>query len=56
MLEITDLHAGYGNIEAVRGVVLSGRPGRVTLVLGANGAGKTTTLRGDRRAARAGVG
>jgi branched-chain amino acid transport system ATP-binding protein len=45
MLEVTDLHAGYGNIEAVRGVSLSARPGRVTLVLGANGAGKTTTLK-----------
>ena len=45
MLEVTDLHAGYGNIEAVRGVNLSAAAGRVTLVLGANGAGKTTTLK-----------
>ena len=44
MLEVTDLHAGYGNVEAVRGVSLSAQAGRVTLVLGANGAGKTTTL------------
>jgi branched-chain amino acid transport system ATP-binding protein len=45
MLEIQDLHAGYGKISAVRGISLSVRPGSVTLVLGANGAGKTTTLR-----------
>ena len=45
MLEITDLYAGYGQIEAVRGLSLSVDPGRVTLLLGANGAGKSTTLR-----------
>ncbi|MET7392858.1 ABC transporter ATP-binding protein [Dactylosporangium sp. NPDC005572] len=45
MLEINDLHAGYGKVSAVRGISLSVRPGSVTLVLGANGAGKTTTLR-----------
>jgi branched-chain amino acid transport system ATP-binding protein len=45
MLEIEDLHAGYGKVTAVRGISLSVRPGSVTLVLGANGAGKTTTLR-----------
>lgn len=45
MLEVTDLHVSYGAVNAVRGVSLSARPGRITLVLGANGAGKTTTLR-----------
>ncbi|TDO48694.1 branched-chain amino acid transport system ATP-binding protein [Kribbella sp. VKM Ac-2527] len=45
MLEVTDLHVSYGNIEAVRGVGLTVEPERVTLVLGANGAGKSTTLK-----------
>jgi branched-chain amino acid transport system ATP-binding protein len=45
MLEVTDLHVNYGNIEAVRGVGLTVEPDRVTLVLGANGAGKSTTLK-----------
>ncbi len=45
MLEIDDLHVHYGKVAAVRGISLSVKPGRVTLVLGANGAGKTTTLR-----------
>jgi len=45
MLEIDDLHVNYAHVEAVRGVGLTVRPGRVTLVLGANGAGKTTTLK-----------
>jgi branched-chain amino acid transport system ATP-binding protein len=44
MLQITDLHVSYGAIEAVRGVGLEVKPGKVTLVLGANGAGKSTTL------------
>jgi branched-chain amino acid transport system ATP-binding protein len=45
MLEVKDLHASYGHVEAVRGVGLVVEPGKVTLVLGANGAGKTTTLK-----------
>src|SRR5262245_32636764 len=45
MLEITNLHVHYGKVAAVRGIRLSVKPGRVTLMLGANGAGKTTTLR-----------
>lgn len=45
MLEIRDLYVSYGKVTAVRGMTLSARPGKVTLVLGSNGAGKTTTLR-----------
>ena len=45
MLEVSDLHVSYGKVEAVRGVSLTVKPGKVTLVLGANGAGKTTTLK-----------
>lgn len=44
MLDVSDLHVSYGNVEAVRGVSMSTTPGKITLVLGANGAGKTTTL------------
>ncbi len=45
MLEINDLHVNYAHVEAVRGVSVTVRPGKVTLVLGPNGAGKTTTLK-----------
>lgn len=45
MLEADNLHVSYGNIEAVRGVSLGVKAGKVTLVLGANGAGKSTTLK-----------
>jgi branched-chain amino acid transport system ATP-binding protein len=45
MLEIDDLHVSYAHVEAVRGVSVTVRPGKVTLVLGPNGAGKTTTIK-----------
>ncbi|MFD6167000.1 urea ABC transporter ATP-binding subunit UrtE [Oerskovia sp. NPDC060287] len=45
MLEITDLHVGYGRTEVLRGVDLSVPPDGVAAVLGHNGAGKTTLLR-----------
>lgn len=45
MLEINNLSAFYGNIEALRAVDLWVRAGRITTIIGANGAGKTTLLR-----------
>lgn len=45
MLELTDVHAGYGHTPVLRGVTLSARPGIITALLGRNGMGKTTTLR-----------
>ena len=44
MLEIGDLHVGYGQVEAVRGVSLSLDKGQIVSVIGPNGAGKTTLL------------
>jgi len=44
MLEIGDLHVGYGQVEAVRGVSLSLQKGQIISVIGPNGAGKTTLL------------
>jgi len=44
MLEIADLHVGYGRVEAVRGVSLGLAPGQIVSVIGPNGAGKTTLL------------
>jgi len=45
MLEIQDLRAYYGQVQALHGVQLDLAEGSVTTLLGANGAGKTTTLR-----------
>ena len=45
LLELEDVHARYGAVEALGGVSLSVGEGEVVAVLGGNGAGKTTTLR-----------
>ena len=34
----------FGDVEAVRGLDLTARPGEVTALVGPNGAGKTTLL------------
>ena len=45
LLELEEVHAGYGHTRALHGVSLSVQEGDVVALLGANGAGKTTTLR-----------
>ena len=45
LLELTDVHAGYGPRSVLHGVSLSVPEGGIVSLLGANGAGKTTTLR-----------
>jgi branched-chain amino acid transport system ATP-binding protein len=45
LLEVSDIHAHYGSIEALKGVSLTVEPGEVVTLIGANGAGKSTTLR-----------
>ncbi len=44
VLNIHDLKASYGGVEAVRGIDLTVDAGEVFGLLGPNGAGKTTTL------------
>ena len=44
-VEIRDLRAGYGGVDAVRGVDLTLRSGQLTALIGPNGAGKSTILR-----------
>ncbi len=44
MLEVSDLHVAYGQVEAVRGVSLNLKNGQIISVIGPNGAGKTTML------------
>src|SRR5579864_5227364 len=45
MLEVRDLHSGYGEAHVVRGVSLDVGVGEVVAVLGRNGMGKTTLIR-----------
>ena len=45
LLELEEVHAGYGPTSVLHGVSLSVPEGGVVSLLGANGAGKTTTLR-----------
>ncbi len=44
LLEVSDLHVAYGQVEAVRGVSLAVLRGKIATVIGPNGAGKTTLL------------
>ena len=45
LLELENVEARYGPVQALHGVSLSVGEGEVVAVLGGNGAGKTTTLR-----------
>jgi len=45
LLELEDVTARYGPVQALHGVSLAVEEGEIATVLGANGAGKTTTLR-----------
>jgi branched-chain amino acid transport system ATP-binding protein len=44
LLDIRDLHAGYGKAEVLHGIDLHANAGQVITVIGPNGAGKTTLL------------
>jgi branched-chain amino acid transport system ATP-binding protein len=45
LLELRDVNAFYGRIQALRKVTLEVDKGEVVALIGSNGAGKTTTLR-----------
>jgi branched-chain amino acid transport system ATP-binding protein len=45
LLEVADIHAYYGAIEALKGVSLTVDEGEAVTLIGSNGAGKSTTLR-----------
>jgi len=45
ILEVVDLIAGYGRIEALHGIDMRVEQGEAVTTIGANGAGKTTLLK-----------
>ncbi len=44
LLQVTDLHAGYGRAEVLTGLNFRLEKGQVVTIIGPNGAGKSTTL------------
>jgi branched-chain amino acid transport system ATP-binding protein len=42
VLEVSNLRAGYGAVEVLRGIDLSISKGEIVTLLGSNGVGKTT--------------
>ena len=44
MLELEDVHSGYGFIEVLHGIRLEVEAGQIATLIGANGAGKSTLL------------
>mgnify|MGYP005810789333 CR=1 FL=1 len=45
MIKISNLHAYYGTIEALKGINMEIRKGQITCLIGSNGAGKSTLLK-----------
>ncbi len=45
MLQIQNLHAGYGKVEVLHDISFTVPKGQVVSLIGSNGAGKTTTMR-----------
>ncbi|MDO9288275.1 MAG: ATP-binding cassette domain-containing protein, partial [Thermodesulfovibrionales bacterium] len=44
MLELNNIHAFYGLVEALKGITLKVSQGEIVCLIGNNGAGKSTTL------------
>ena len=45
LLEVQDIHAGYGKLEILKGVSLRVEAGQVVSIIGPNGAGKSTVFK-----------
>jgi branched-chain amino acid transport system ATP-binding protein len=45
LLKLTDIVAGYGPVQALKGICVDVNEGEIVALLGANGAGKSTTIK-----------
>ena len=45
LLEVHDIHAGYGNMEILHGITLKVEAGQIVSIIGPNGAGKSTVFK-----------
>ena len=45
MLQLENLHAGYGKCRVLHGVSMDVKPGEIVCLLGRNGSGRSTTLK-----------
>lgn len=45
LLELREVHAGYGELRILKGISFAAAKGTITSVIGANGAGKSTLLK-----------
>jgi branched-chain amino acid transport system ATP-binding protein len=45
LLDVRDIHSGYGKLEILKGVSLRVEPGQVVSIIGPNGAGKSTVFK-----------
>jgi len=45
LLQVREIHAGYGNLDILHGVSLEVQSGEMVCVIGPNGAGKSTALK-----------
>ena len=45
LLKVTNIHAFYGGIHALKGITIEVNKGEIVTLIGSNGAGKSTTLK-----------
>ncbi|WP_298765508.1 ATP-binding cassette domain-containing protein [uncultured Polaribacter sp.] len=45
MIEVKDLHKGFGNVEVLKGINTKFYPGKTNLIIGQSGSGKTVFLK-----------
>lgn len=45
MIEVKDLHKGFGDVQVLKGINTSFHPGKTSLIIGQSGAGKTVFLK-----------